>query len=234
MRFLPPLTAGRLIRRYKRFLADVELADGRVVVAHCPNPGAGTGLFDPGNRAWISHSDKPGRKLAWTLELVEADGVLVGVDTGRANALVAEGHAEGRIAWLAACPVMRREVRYGKASRVDFLFNGPGCADFHVEVKNVHLMRTPGRAEFPDSVTARGARHLDELAGVVRAGGRAALLYVIQRPDCDHVRVAADLDPAYAAAFARALLAGVEARAHLCEITTDGITLAREVPVIFP
>lgn len=234
MRFSSPLTEGRLVRRYKRFLADIELADGSVVTAHCPNPGAGTGLFDAGNRAWISRSDKPGRKLAWTLELVEADRVLVGVDAGRANAIVAEGFGAGRIPWLAASSVMRREVRYGKASRVDFVFSGPGCADFHVEVKNVHLMRTPGRAEFPDSVTTRGARHLDELADVVRAGGRAALLYVIQRPDCDHVAVAADIDPAYAAAFARARLAGVECRAHLCDITVDGITLGGEVPVSFP
>lgn len=234
MRFAPPLTTGRLVRRYKRFLADVRLEDGTEVTAHCPNPGAGLGLFEPGARVWISRSDKPGRKLAWTLELIEADGVLVGVDTNRANTLVAEGFANGRLSWLPPSSVMRREVRYGKASRVDFVFSGPGCADFHVEVKNVHLRRVPGRAEFPDSVTSRGARHLEELANVVRAGGRAALLYVIQRSDCDHVTVAADLDPVYAAAFAQAVLAGVEARAHLCEISTDGITLGRPVPVVLP
>jgi len=231
MKFARPLLPGRLLRRYKRFLADIELASGEVVTAHCANPGAMTGLNAPGTRVWVEPNDDPRRSLRYAWRLVELDGHWAGIDTAAPNRLVAEALGEGRIPELAAYAEVRPEVRYGQKSRVDFLLNGAGLPPAYVEVKNVHLMRAPGLAEFPDSVTARGARHLDDLAGVARAGQRAVMLYCIQRTDCDRLGLAADIDPAYAAAFARAREAGVEALAWACAISPEGITLDRPVPI---
>lgn len=229
-----PLIEGRLVRRYKRFLADVDLG-GELVTAHCPNPGAMTGLNTPGLRAWLSRSPDPKRKLPYTLELVEADGGLVGIHTGRPNAIVAEAVAAGRVPGLAGYPTLRREVRYGTGSRVDMLLDCPDRGPCYLEVKNVHLRRmdgpNPGAAEFPDSVTARGARHLDELAAVVAAGYRAVMMFCVQRMDCDRVVAAADIDARYAEGLARAVAAGVEALAWDCAITPESITLRRPLPV---
>jgi sugar fermentation stimulation protein A len=235
VQFAGDLVAATLVRRYKRFLADVELADGALITAHVANPGAMTGLQRPGARVWLSRSGNAKRKLPYSWELVEADfgtgTELVGVNTGLPNALVAEALAAGRIAELAGYATTRREVRFGRASRVDFLLTNPGRADCYVEVKNVHLMRREGLAEFPDSVTARGARHLDELAAMVQAGCRAVMLYVIQIGSAKTFALARDIDPAYAAAFDRARAAGVEAIAYGCQIAPDGISLAAPVPI---
>lgn len=231
MEFQRPLVPGRLIRRYKRFLADIELASGETVTAHCANPGAMTGLNEAGTRVWLEPTDDPRRKLRFAWRLVELDGHWAGIDTAAPNRLVAEALAARRIPELAAYAEVRPEVRYGHRSRVDFLLTGDGLPPAYVEVKNVHLMRTPGLAEFPDSVTARGARHLDDLADVVRAGQRAVMLYCIQRTDCDRLGLAADIDRTYAAAFERARAAGVEALAWVCAIGREGITLDRPVPI---
>jgi sugar fermentation stimulation protein A len=229
--FEPPLVRGCLRRRYKRFFADVVLADGREVTAHCPNPGAMLGLLRPGAEVWLSPAADPKRKLRWTWELVAADGGLVGINTGRPNALVAAAIGAGRIPELAGYAGLRREVRYGKASRVDMLLSAAGRPDCYVEVKNVHLMRRPGLAEFPDSVTARGARHLAELAGVAMAGHRAVLCYLVQRADCQRLAVAADIDPAYALAVRQAVAGGVEVIAYACHITSETIELDRPLAV---
>lgn len=232
MRFASPLLRGTLVRRYKRFLADVSLEDGREVTAHCANPGAMLGLSAPGTIVWLEPSGDPRRKLGFVWRLVELDGGrFVGIDTTLPNRLVAEALAEGRIPGLAGYAAVRPEVRYGANSRVDFHLSGPGRPDAWVEVKNVHLRRAGSLAEFPDSVTARGAKHLHELALVAAAGQRAVMLYVVQRTDCARFALAADLDPAYAAAFAAARAAGVEVIAHAAAIDRAGVRLGDALPV---
>ncbi len=225
MRFDPPLTKGRLIRRYKRFLAEVDV-DGRIETAHCANPGSMMGLAEPGAPIWLSTSDNPARKLRLTWELVEVGGSLVGINTAYGNRLAEEAILAGRIEALAGYAELRREVRYGEGSRIDFLLSGPGRPPCYVEVKSVTLKRE-ARAEFPDSVTLRGTRHLRELSAMRRAGSRAVMLFVAQRGDCRHLTVAADIDPAYAVELAAARAAGVEVLAYACRVGPTGIEIAR-------
>ena len=237
-RFPSLLIPGRLIRRYKRFLADVVI-DGEAgpTTVHCPNPGAMVGLKTEGSRVWLSRSTSLSRKLAMTLEIVEADGTLVGINTGLPNRLAEEAVFAGLVPPLRGLGPARREVRYGVNSRIDLLYTEPSGAEaegrpIYVEVKNVHLMRTPGVAEFPDCVTTRGAKHLVELGDRVAAGERAMMLYVVQRADCDRVGFAADLDPAYAKAFAAAIRRGVEAHAVRCDITLSAIVPTIALPIL--
>jgi sugar fermentation stimulation protein A len=236
MRFSPPLIPATLIRRYKRFLADVTFSDGSEVTVHVANPGAMIGLLAPGARVWLSRSDNPSRRLAYSWELVEADfgsgPELVGVNTSHPNRLIGEAIAAGQVAELCDYGRLRREVRYGKASRIDFLLEHDGRPPCYVEVKNVHMMRAPGRAEFPDSVTLRGAKHLAELADAAAQGSRAVMLYLVQIGSAQGVALARDIDPAYGQAFDRARAAGVEAIALACRITTEGIEIDRPVPVL--
>ena len=222
---LPALKIGRLERRYKRFLADVTLDEtGETVTVHCPNPGSMLGLKTPGSRVWVSTSDNPKRKLKHTLELIEADGALVGINTNLPNKLAEEAIRAGTITELAGFETLRREVKYAERSRVDLLLETGGQKTF-VEVKNCHLMRQPGLAEFPDSVTSRGAKHLEDLAGEVAAGHRAVMLFIVQRPDCAAFATAADLDPVYHAGLQAAAGAGVEVLVYDCHILTDEITV---------
>lgn len=233
MRFQTPLVPARLIRRYKRFLADCRLEDGREVTAHCANPGSMLGLADPGVRIWLEPNDDPRKKLKYGWRLVDHEnGHFTGVDTAVSNRVLRAALRAGEVAELAGYLTVRAEVRYGTGSRIDFLLTGPDLPDAYVEVKSVTLNRTPGLAEFPDSVTARGARHMDELAAMARQGHRAVLLYLVQRTDCDRVSVAADIDPTYAAALARALQDGVEVLALGCRITPDGVGLGVALPVV--
>jgi sugar fermentation stimulation protein A len=230
MDFPSPLAPGVLVSRYKRFFADVALDDGREITAHCPNPGAMLGLNTPGLRAWVSRSDDPKRKLAHTLELVEADGGLVGINTMHPNRLVAEALAADAIPELTGYATHRREVRYGANSRVDFLLEAPGRAPCWLEVKNCHLRRTGTLAEFPDCVAARSLKHLKELTAMVEAGQRAVMLFVIQRTDCDAFSACHDLDPAYARGLTEAAANGVEVLAYACEIAIEGVRISRPVP----
>ncbi|MCA3735151.1 MAG: DNA/RNA nuclease SfsA [Phenylobacterium sp.] len=230
MDFPAPLVPATFVRRYKRFFADVVLADGTELTAHCPNPGAMLGLNAPGLPAWLSVSDNPKRKLSHTLELVEADGGLVGINTLLPNRLVAEALEAGTIPELAGYASVRREVKYGKASRVDFLLEDPARGRCWLEVKNVHLMRTPGLAEFPDCVAARSTRHLEELADQVAAGDRAVALFVVQRTDCKAFSACADLDPAFARGLEAAAAAGVEVMAWACEVHPGEVTIRRALP----
>lgn len=232
MQFAVPLIRGRLVRRYQRFLADVVLDDGRAVTAHCPNPGSMMGLNAPGLPVWLQPSDDPKRKLAFGWRLCELPGGhFAGIDTATPNRVVGEALRAGLIPDLAAYRAVRPEVRYGARSRVDFLLTGDGLPDAWVEVKNVHLRRTGDLAEFPDCVTARGAKHLAELARMAEGGARAVMLYVVQRTDCGRVAMAADLDPGYARAFADARARGVEALAWGCAISPEGVRLDRPLPV---
>lgn len=230
MIFDTPLVRGRLTQRYKRFLADVVLDDGTELTAHCPNPGAMLGLNTPGLTCWLSVSPNPNRKLSMTLELVEADGGLVGINTLHPNRLVAEALAADAIPELAGYASHRREVTYGVGSRVDFLLEGPGRPPCWLEIKNVHLRRTGALAEFPDCVAARSLKHLRELEAMVAAGDRAVVLFVVQRTDCDAFTACHDLDPAFARGLDHAAAAGVEVLVHACDITPQAVNLARRLP----
>lgn len=233
MQFEPPLRQATLLRRYKRFLADVRLPDGGEMTVHCANPGAMLGLDAPGLRIWLQDSENPKRKLRWSWRLAEMpDGALVGIDTSLPNRLVGEALAAGRIAALAGAATIRPEVRYHDASRIDFLLTAPDGHQTYVEVKNVHLCRTPGLAEFPDCRTERGAKHLAALADMAELGHRAVMLYLVQRTDCTRFRLADDLDTAYAAAFADATARGVEVLCLDTAITPQAITLRGPLPVL--
>ena len=238
MQFPTPLIEAVLIKRYKRFLADVKLSNGDEMTVHCPNPGAMLGLNQPGNRVWISDSGNPKRKLRHTLELMEVPSsttqakVLVGINTNLPNKLAEEAILAGRVPELNDYSNLRREVKYGENSRIDILLERDGLPPCYVEIKNVTLVRDAGQHEFPDCKTERGAKHLHELANMVASGARAVMLYVIQREDGDRLSFAADLDPNYANAFEDAAKAGVEAIAIRCDISTQEITARHIVPIV--
>ena len=224
MQFPTPLIPATLIKRYKRFLADCRLEDGREVTAHCANPGSMMGLAEPGMRIWLEPNDDPKKKLKYGWRLVEhADGHFTGVDTSVPNRALKAALEAGKIAEFAAYSSLRAEVKYGENSRIDFLLSGDGLPDAYVEVKSVTLSREPGLAEFPDSVTARGAKHLRELAKMADAGHRAVMLYLVQRTDCTGFQLASDIDPTYAAEFDAAQARGVERLVIGTQITPDGV-----------
>ncbi|MEM9278008.1 MAG: DNA/RNA nuclease SfsA [Pseudomonadota bacterium] len=234
MNFDPPLIETRLVKRYKRFLADVEMTDGSIITVHCPNPGSMLGLTKEGNRAWISDSQNPKRKLRYTPELIEVGSVFVGINTNLPNKLAHEAIEAGRLSTLNGYGRLRTEVKYGTNSRVDILLEKDGEPDTYIEVKNVHCVRKPGIHEFPDSVTTRGAKHLDELAEQVRNGNRAVMLYIIQRNDGDRMKFSGDLDPGYVDAFKCAHQAGVEAIALRCNVTPGSIDAIDIIPIDIP
>ncbi len=225
MRFAAPLIRGTLLRRYKRFLADVALEGGEIVTAHCPNSGSMLSVDVPGAEVWLSPAPDHRRKLAFTWELIRIGDVLVGINTGRPNALAAEATAAGAIAELAGYDTVRREVRLGRNARIDLLLEAKHRPKCFVEVKNVTLQRASrlGLLEFPDCVTARGVKHLVELAAAVAEGHRAVMLFLAQRGDGDLFAVADDLDPGYARALEAAIAAGVEVLCYRCTIGLEEI-----------
>lgn len=233
MKFPDPLIKGRLIKRYKRFMADVELENGETVVAHCANTGGMIGLKDPGLEVWLSPSRNPERKLKFSWELVRIDDHLVGIHTGHPNGIVADAISGGQVPELSGYESLRREVKYGKNSRIDLLLEDPagGRPKCYVEVKNVHLRRDEHTAEFPDAVTARGAKHLEELGDMVEEGHRAVMFYLVQRDDCDVFKIAGDLDPTYDEALTRARGRGVEVLCYACDLTTESITVGKPLPL---
>lgn len=235
MRFAESVTAGRLLRRYQRFLADVEV-NGATLTAHCPNTGSMLGCAEPGSPVWLSRAANPARKYPWTWELVQVpDGALVGIHTGRSNYLVREAIESGVIGELEGYDGIRTEVGYGaQRSRIDLLLSSARRPDCYVEVKNVTAAVSDGVGYFPDAVTARGTKHLEEMQGLVAVGCRAVLCFCVQREDVGEVRPADHIDPVYGRRLRAAIAAGVEAVAYGARVTIEGITLERRLPVVLP
>ena len=233
--FLPfpgRLLAGTLIRRYKRFLVDVRLRNNHLVTAHTPNTGSMAGCSEPGSRVFISRSSNPKRKLPYTLELVEANGGLVGINTMVPNRLFRLAAEADALSPLAGYHMVRPEVRVGQRSRIDLKLSSPGRRDCYVEIKNVTLVRG-GVARFPDAVTSRGTRHLEELATLTGQGCRAAILFAVQRGDAHAVGPADEIDPVYGETLRRVMgEAGVEALAYRLVASEEGIALGEQLPVV--
>ena len=235
MNFTAPLLAATLLRRYKRFLADCELADGTRLTAACPNTGSMLGCATPGSRVWLSQSDSPTRKYRHTWEMVEVGKVTVGINTGLPNKLVREAIENGVLAELAGYANLRGEVPFGvERSRIDLLLQSPARADCYVEVKNVTAAVSDGIALFPDAVSARGAKHLRELMRLKADGLRAVLVYCVQRGDVDEVRPADAIDPLYGRTLREALAAGVEVLAYRAKVSPRGVALKERIAVTCP
>ena len=228
MKFSPPLIKAHLIKRYKRFLADIVLEDGSTSVAHCANTGSMLGLSAPDSTIYLSPNTNPKAKLDYRWELIDVSSSLVGINTSRANAIVEEAIEENRIAELEGYNSLKREVKYGDNSRIDILLSDPAndktSAKCYVEIKSVTLERC-SQARFPDAVTKRGAKHLIELEQMVKEGHRAVMLFLIQRSDCTSFSVAEDIDPTYAETLSAANKAGVEVLVYDCTVTDEEIKL---------
>ena len=231
MRFDPPLIPATLVRRYQRFLADVRLTDGRTVTVHCPNSGAMTGCLGEGWPARLSSSDNPRRRHAHTLEMVHNGRCWIGVHSARANRLAEEAVHGGMVSELAGATEVRREQRLGERSRIDLVVTRAD-GTCYVEVKSVTLVDDRGRYAFPDAVTDRGRRHLDDLTEHAAGGGRAAMLYVIQRSDGAGFTTADAVDPEYGAALRRAAAAGVKVMAYRAEVSPEGIEIVAPEAVV--
>ena len=228
MNFAEPLIPATLVRRYKRFLSDAVLPDGREITAHVANPGAMLDLTEPGTKIWLEPNDDPKRKLKFAWRMNETDdGTLIGVDTSMPNRIVKEALTARAIPELSDYQNIRPEVKYGENSRIDFLLTDPNKPDLYVEVKNVSTSRSPNLSEFPDCVTTRGAKHLFELAEMARSGKRAMMFYLVQRTDCHEMSIASDLDPTYGEAFQAAMAAGVEVLAYDCAMSPQGISIGQ-------
>jgi sugar fermentation stimulation protein A len=226
----PELIPGTLLRRYKRFLADIRLEGGREITAHCPNTGSMQGCSEPGRRVYVSFHDNPKRKLKYTWELIEMPTSLVGINTGIPNRLVLETLRKGSIEAFQGYETFEAEVRVGKNSRIDIVLGGNGIDRCFIEVKNCTLVED-GVALFPDAVTARGLKHLMELENLVAAGCRGAMFYLIQRGDAKRFRPASHIDPAYSERLTRAVRRGVEIHAYDVHIDLDAIRIHRPLEI---
>ncbi len=227
----PPLLPGKLLKRYKRFLADVLLDTGEEITAHCPNSGAMLGIKEPGTRTWVQPIINPTGKLNYRFEMVRVDNVYIGGNTGRPNKLVEEALTHAKLIPFQDYTHVKREVKYGTNSRVDFLLTEPGLPDHYVEVKNVHH-KVDDQARFPDSVTARGTKHLEELIACVKNGARASVIFIVQRNDCNSFAPATDIDPVFADTLILAQRNNVSMHAYNCEITPISLEISREIPII--
>jgi sugar fermentation stimulation protein A len=236
MNYSESLIAARLIRRYKRFLADVELEDGRLVTAHTANTGAMTGCAEPGSRVWLSFHNKVSRKYPFSWELVEVGSntgpVLVGINTQLSNCLVKEAIEQGVIHSLRSYSQIKAEVPYGKEnSRIDLLLTGANKKDCYVEVKNLTLVQG-AIGYFPDAVSKRASKHVRELVNMVEVGHRGVILFCVQREDVGEVQAAAHIDPDYAQALKQAVTAGVEVLAYGANVSIQGVKLLYPIPVV--
>lgn len=225
----PTLIRGRLIKRYKRFLADVALEDGRTVTAHCPNSGRMTACNQPGQPVFLSFHDNPKRKLKYTWEFIEMPTALVGVNTLVPNRLVAQALEHKIVTELRQYTDVAREVTVNKGSRLDLMLTGPGLPDAYVEIKNCTLVEN-GCAGFPDAPTPRGRKHLRELAKLKQSGARAVIFFLVQRTDATHFRPADDIDPEYGRQLRQAVKAGVEILVYDVNISLEHIRLRKPLP----
>jgi sugar fermentation stimulation protein A len=232
MKFETELIKGTLIKRYKRFLADVTLENGEVVTAHCANSGSMLSVKDEGATVWLSPSNNPKRKLKYTWEIIEVEGCNVGINTGHPNKIVEEAILAGQIKELTGYAKLRREVKYGQNSRIDVLLEDDDKPKCYVEVKNVTLKRGQN-ADFPDAVTARGAKHLRELGDMVEEGHRAVMFYLVQRSDCAIMDIARDIDPTYDDELKAAIKRGVEVICYQCDVGLDEIKVTSALDVAF-
>jgi sugar fermentation stimulation protein A len=235
MEFLDPLIRGRLIKRYKRFMADVELENGDVVTAHCANSGSMLSVNEPGSEVWISPARNLDRKLKFTWELLRVGDAWVGVNTAHPNKLVFDAVANGTITELQGYATQRREVKYGRSSRIDILLENADGTKCYVEIKSVTMKRDLGYsepAEFPDGITARGAKHLIELSDMVAEGHRAVMLYLVQRDDCSAFNLARDIDPVYGETYDMATAAGVEVIGYTCKLSEKEITVSNRIEAL--
>ena len=232
MKFQSPLIKGKLIKRYKRFMADIELYNGDVVTAHCANSGSMLSINEPGAEVWVSPANNPDRKLKYTWEMIRINQSLVGVNTQHPNALVAEAIVAGKISALSEVNNLQREIKYGTNSRIDILLNLLDGRKCYVEVKNVTMRRdlTKGApAEFPDGITARGTKHLGELSNMVLQGNRAVMFYLVQRYDACSMTIARDIDSTYGESLDTARTSGVEVLAYNCKLSPKMIKVADPV-----
>lgn len=231
MKYAHKLFHGILLKRYKRFLADVKLDSGDIITAHCANTGSMLGLKEEGNEVWLSPAANPKAKLDYKWEIVKVGDSLVGINTTLPNQLAEEAILNGTLKELQGYKNIRREMKYGENSRIDlFLSNHfDGKPDCYVEVKSVTLSREKGIGEFPDSVTSRGTKHLGKLVQMIENGKRSVMLYIAQRNDLQRFKVASDIDPAYADALKVAKDKGVEAYCYICSITPTGINVSNRV-----
>ncbi len=228
---LPPIRkTGTLIKRYKRFLADIELENGEILTVHCPNSGSMRGCSEPGSLVILSRSDNPKRKYAWTLEMVRVEGIWVGVNTARTNKIVHEALENGVIDEWGRILAIRPEVRVSDKSRLDFQIEAES-GRIYLEVKNCSLAED-NIALFPDAVTSRGTRHLLELAALAGQGYRSAVLFCVQRGDTRTFAPAIDIDPVYSRTLAEVQQQGVRILAYQAEVQPEEIVLARKLPVI--
>lgn len=231
MKFENPLHHAVLLKRYKRFLADATMDDGAIITAHCANSGSMLGLKDEGSNIYMSPNTNPKAKLDWRWEMIEVDGALVGINTSRPNAIAAEAIEAQQIAELCGYDQLKREVKYGANSRIDILLSNTDNPELcYVEVKSVTLKRGEN-AEFPDSVTARGTKHLNELIEMVKSGHRAVMFYLVQRSDCNVFNIAKDIDPTYAKTLAKAKKAGVEILCYDCELSQTEINIGKKLEI---
>ncbi|PPR76814.1 MAG: Sugar fermentation stimulation protein A [Alphaproteobacteria bacterium MarineAlpha2_Bin1] len=232
MNFKSKLLKGLFIRRYKRFFADVQLENG-IVTAHCPNTGSMKGLLNENDTVWLSETNNPDRKLKYTWELVKDKKTksLVGINTQLPNKLVYDSLLNNKIEEFSIYESIRKEVRYGNKSRIDFLLESKKVNPCYLEVKNVHYSDGDGLAKFPDAITSRGLKHLHELMEVANSGYRAVMLYVVQRSDCNKFAIADDIDPEYYKGFNEALKNGVEVLCFSCKISTTSILIGDRIEI---
>ena len=227
MKFKERLLQGSLVKRYKRFFVDIKYKN-KIITGHCPNSGSMMGLLNMGNKIWFSESDNLARKLKYTLEIIEVEKKLVGINTLSSNKIVFEALGNKKISSLIKFKNIKREVKFSDKTRFDFFLSNDKEKCF-LEVKNVTLLREKKIAEFPDAVTSRGTKHLNELCKAKKEGYQSYMLYLIQRDDCDSFKIAEDIDEKYKDAFNKAIKSGVKILCYDCKLSNEEIKLNNQI-----